>query len=137
MVAYAHGIGGGIDGCDSWMETVASLGLIVIAPFTSGGACETEYKDQLLSMSAARQGGKTLHPALSTADWSRTGVFGHSMGGMSVPGAAVAAGYNISAMLVRASQYSHRYAFCAHVIDALRSLATVRFAAPIRGEAVG
>ena len=112
MVAYAHGVGGGIDGCDAWMETVASLGLVVIAPFTSGGACENEYKDQLLSMSAARKGGKSLHPALSTADWSRTGVFGHSMGGMSVPGAAVAQGYNITAMLVRGSQCTHQIAFC-------------------------
>jgi hypothetical protein len=29
VTVYAHGIGGGDDGCDGWMETVASLGLIV------------------------------------------------------------------------------------------------------------
>jgi predicted dienelactone hydrolase len=87
VTVYAHGIGGGDDGCDDWLETVASLGLIVIAPFTSGGACETEYKDMLLALSSAKQGGSKLHPALATADWGRVGVWGHSMGGMSVPGA--------------------------------------------------
>ena len=100
VVVYAHGIGGGIDGCDSWLTTVASRGLIVVAPFTSGGACETEYQDILLALSAAKKGGASLHPALQMADWTRTGVFGHSMGGMSVPGAAVAAAkYNITCML--------------------------------------
>ena len=67
VVVYAHGIGGGIDGCDSWLTTVASRGLIVIAPFTSGGACETEYQDILLALSAARKGGAALHPALQRA----------------------------------------------------------------------
>ena len=45
VVVYGHGIGGGIDGCDDWLTTVSSLGLIVIAPFTSGGACPLEYTD--------------------------------------------------------------------------------------------
>ena len=35
---------------------------------------------RLLALAAARKGGSALHHALGTADWSRTGVFGHSMG---------------------------------------------------------
>ena len=54
---------------------------------------------RLLALKASRHGGASLHPALATADWSRTGVFGHSMGGMSTPTAASARGYNITAML--------------------------------------
>ena len=45
MAVYGHGIGGGDDECDAWLSTIASLGTIVIAPYTSGGACLQEYKD--------------------------------------------------------------------------------------------
>jgi hypothetical protein len=101
----------------------------LIAPFTSGGACGSEYNDILLALATARKGGGSLYPALATADWSQTGVGGHSMSythyitihslllythfydydtltiriislGMSVPGAAVATGHNITTMYV-------------------------------------
>ena len=99
--ADGHGIAGGIDGCDGWLKTIASLGLVVVAPFTSGGACELEWEDMLLALKASREGGAKLHPALGPGrvDWSRTGVMGHSMGGMNTPTAASATGYNITAML--------------------------------------
>ena len=51
-----------------------------------------------------------MHPALGGADWARTGVFGHSMGGMSTPTAASQPGYNITAMLA-----SHGALFAAGV----------------------
>ena len=109
-VVYGHGIGGGDDGCDGWLETVSSLGLVVIAPDTAGGACPLEYEDMLLALNVSRAGGARLHPALGLVDWARVGVMGHSMGGMSTPTAASAPGYNISAMLA-----SHGALFASHV----------------------
>lgn len=94
VVVYAHGLGGHLDdggnvrgldnGLDSWMQDVASVGLIVIAPFTGNGfpakGCGAEYQDMLLALNYT-MANPSLHPALASADWSRVGAFGHSMGG--------------------------------------------------------
>jgi dienelactone hydrolase len=84
VVVYGHGAWGEIDGSDAWLETVASLGLIVIAPF--GGkdlhSCGKAFADDLLNaINGSRAGGAALHPALARANWSRTGLLGHSKGG--------------------------------------------------------
>jgi S-formylglutathione hydrolase FrmB len=94
VVVYAHGLGGYLDdggnrrgtdnGLDSWMQDVASEGLIVIVPFTGMGfsfsGCGAEYLDMLLALNYSKAN-PSLHAALQTADWSRVGAFGHSMGG--------------------------------------------------------
>lgn len=79
VVVYGHGIGGGIDGVNDWLSTIASLGLIVIAPFTTGGLCVLEFVDMLRALRSTHF--FDLHPALGKADFSRTGIVGHSMGG--------------------------------------------------------
>lgn len=53
----------------------------------------------ILALGTAREGGSSLHPALAKADFSRTGVWGYSMGGKTAPTAAVQSGYHIKAML--------------------------------------
>lgn len=83
VVVYGHGAWGGVDGCDAWLETIAGMGLIVIAPFAGQSipTCGKNFaKDMALALTASRDGGASLHPALSTADFSRTGFFGHSRG---------------------------------------------------------
>jgi dienelactone hydrolase len=107
-IVYGHGIGGGDDGCDDWLRTVASLGLVVIAPATSGGACPLESLDMLLALKASREG--SMGGLAHLVDWARTGVMGHSMGGMAAPTAASAPGYNITALLA-----SHGALFAADV----------------------
>jgi len=107
VVVYAHGAWGWIDGCDEWLETVASAGLIVLAPFQGSNAqppasCGSAFaKDVLLAFEGSRAGGAALHPALGTADWSRTGVFGHSRGAKYAPVVAEKGQklYNITAVL--------------------------------------
>lgn len=83
---------------------VASTGLIVIAPNTGGGACSSvEHEDMLLALKTARAGGNSLHSALRQADFSRTGIWGYSMGGKAAPMAADAAAvrdYKIKAVLL-------------------------------------
>lgn len=96
VVIYVHGMGGYLDagpigsqagtsnGMDSWLQDVASTGLIVIAPFTgpqdAEGDCKTKHEDMLHALVYAKSGGVSLHPALESADWSRVGAFGHSAG---------------------------------------------------------
>jgi len=85
---------------------VASTGLIVIAPDTHGSTLEFEecssyeYKDMLLALSVARAGGSSLHVGLQRAVWTRTGVWGYSMGAKTTPMAANQSGYNIHAALL-------------------------------------
>jgi len=107
VVVYAHGLGGYLDdggnrvgtdnGLDSWMQDVASTGLIVVVPFTGMGfheyadsdegeevgisGCGKEYEDMLLALNHTRLTSPSVHPAFDSADWSRVGTFGHSMGG--------------------------------------------------------
>jgi len=102
VVVYAHGLGGVLDdggnragtdnGLDSWMQDVASTGLIVIVPFTSAGGhhvemgsnapsgCGKEYDDMLLALNYT-MANPSVHSVFANADWSRVGAFGHSMGG--------------------------------------------------------
>jgi hypothetical protein len=67
--------------------------------------------DYLRALKASKTGGATLHPALATADWSRIGVVGQSMGAkFALP--AVANKYsdpNIKAVLMSGDVPSHNY----------------------------
>jgi dienelactone hydrolase len=83
VVVYGHGAWGYVDGSDDWLETVSSLGLIVIAPFQGKDPhpCKKAFADDLLNaIQGSKEGGAELHPALSTANWTKTGIFGHSKG---------------------------------------------------------
>merc|ERR1712091_759165 len=81
------------NGLDSWMQDIASIGFIVIVPFTGQGGhgaglqesmpsgCGKEYEDMLLALNTTQAEGSSLHSAFANADFSRVGSFGHSMGG--------------------------------------------------------
>jgi len=66
------------------METIASRGLIVIAPFgpkDNKTICRIkQITDLEHAMRKSKKGGAALHPALATADWNRTGIYGLSIG---------------------------------------------------------
>jgi S-formylglutathione hydrolase FrmB len=77
------------------MQDVASTGLIVVVPFTGAGGhhldaddsltagptpCGKEYDDMLLALNYT-MANPSAHSAFATADFSRVGAFGHSMGG--------------------------------------------------------
>jgi dienelactone hydrolase len=91
VVVYGHGAWGEVDGSDPWLEMVASLGLIVIAPFQGMDMshCGSLFADDMLNaLEQAKLQGEQLHPALATADFSRTGIMGHSKGAKYAPLAA-------------------------------------------------
>jgi dienelactone hydrolase len=91
VVVYGHGAWGEVDGSDPWLEMVASLGLIVIAPFQGKdeSRCGSQFaNDMLNALEQAKLQGEQLHPALATADFSRTGIMGHSKGAKYAPLAA-------------------------------------------------
>lgn len=62
------------------MESVASLGIVVIAPATSKGWCKLKDADDLLHSLEGSKKNINLHKALEFVDWSRTAIFGFSMG---------------------------------------------------------
>jgi len=88
VVIHKGGTSGEIDKMDDWLETIASLGMIVMAPFTGYGEnnCHgsdghgAAYKDMLRLLTAAYEHGSDLHPALASVDWQRVAFMGHSMG---------------------------------------------------------
>lgn len=102
IVTFGHGKRGDLDIGEATLKLVAGLGIIVVASGTGGSdeqCSATEWQDMLLALSAAKSGGAALHSALGKVDWSRTGVWGYSMGGKTAPTAASQSGYNIRAML--------------------------------------
>lgn len=99
VVIYGHGIGGGVDDNWDWFGEIASLGLIVLAPNTGDGMCVPEFLDTIRALVEGKMLGVLLHPALAKADWSRTAIMGHSMGGFMSTVAGSFRGLNIQAML--------------------------------------
>jgi len=65
-------------------EAVASFGFIIVAPDSCPAVeCFSGFShDQIAALKAVKEN-PALHPSLATADFTRTGVFGHSMGAMS------------------------------------------------------
>merc|ERR1712113_383522 len=78
IATFGHGMGGQI--ITDLVESVASLGFVVVAPATSGGRCDdNHWKDMLHALDGSKNN-TTLHPALAHVDWNNTAIFGHSMG---------------------------------------------------------
>mmetsp|Transcript_64835 Transcript_64835/g.189720 ORF Transcript_64835/g.189720 Transcript_64835/m.189720 type:complete len:283 (+) Transcript_64835:113-961(+) len=107
IATFGHGMGGEI--ITDLTKSVASLGIVVVAPATSGGRCDdVHWKDMLHALDGSKAK-VSLHAALRHVDWNRTGIFGHSMGGFASIFAAEAAlkepkRYNVKAVLA-----SHGY----------------------------
>lgn len=83
-----------MEGCDNALETVASYGLIVVAPITGGydgDACRSSnaHDDIFRAMRFAQWQGSWQVPVLDQqADWSKLGIWGLSMGGKAATRAA-------------------------------------------------
>jgi hypothetical protein len=64
-------------------------------PKTGGypGSCSsaTEYEDAVTAWTASKAGGSSLSPGLASVDWSKTGIWGYSMGGKTTPEASIQA----------------------------------------------
>lgn len=71
------------------IESVASLGIVVVAPATSAGKCDDNHWKDMLHAIEGSKAQPSLHSALQHVDWTRVGIMGHSMGGYgSLNGAA-------------------------------------------------
>jgi len=68
------------DGYHTLLNTVASYGFIVAAPLDNAFG---DFTPDMLGTYDAFKTNTSLHPSLSTADFSRSGFFGHSNGGCS------------------------------------------------------
>jgi len=110
-VVFSHGYDGGADTAQSWMHTLASMGLVVLVPWAHGGCDSSDWDhdhvefayDLLEVLNFSQVHHETLHPALAKVDWSATGIFGHSRGARMVPWAASlwpAATVNVKALVV-------------------------------------
>lgn len=87
IVTYGHGMGGQM--IPDLIESVASLGVVVVAPATSGGKCDDDHWKDMLHAIEGSKAEPSLHTALGHVDWARVGIMGHSMGGFaSLNGAA-------------------------------------------------
>jgi len=106
IASFGHGMGGQI--ITDLVSSVASLGIVVVAPATSAGGCEDHWKDMLHAL-AGSKASPALHEALSHVDWPRAAVFGHSMGGYSSLLAAAEASSNPTKYNLKAMLDSHGY----------------------------
>lgn len=102
IATYGHGMGGQM--IPDLISSVASLGIVVVAPATSGGRCDDNHWKDMLHALAGSKADQSLHTALGHVDWTRAAVFGHSMGGYAALLAAAGASadptkYNLKAML--------------------------------------
>ena len=107
VVAFGHGLGAGGEKLDHdygpLLLTLASYGLVVIAPSSCPkNLCLPELADDLRTVIERCGANRSLHPALASADFTRVGVAGHSMGGG-------AAGYLASAENATTAYNVHAY----------------------------
>lgn len=107
IATYGHGMGGEI--IDDLIKSVASLGIVVVAPATSGGKCDDHHWQDMLHALDGSKSKKSLHKALDHVDWNQTGIMGHSMGGFASIFAAAAAMKEPERYHARAVLASHGY----------------------------
>jgi len=105
IVTFGHGLGGTI--LSDLVASVASLGLVVVAPATSGGSCDES--DDMLHAIVGSKATPSLHSALGHVDWSRAGILGHSMGAASAINAVPKAQAHPEQYNVKAVVISHPY----------------------------
>jgi len=87
IITYGHGMGG--QQITDLTKSVASLGIVVVAPATSGGKCDDNHWKDMLHAIEGSKADPSLHEALQHVDWDSVGIMGHSMGGFaSLNGAA-------------------------------------------------
>jgi dienelactone hydrolase len=79
IVSYGHGMGGEM--ITDLIESVSSLGIVVVAPGTSAGKCDDNHWKDMLHAIEGSKAKPSLHSALQHVDWTRVGIMGHSMGG--------------------------------------------------------
>lgn len=96
VVLFRGGVDGDLDHMDDWLETISSLGMIVLAPFAGQGRCRHHHrdgnrvwKDILHLLNEAVRQGQRLHPALGKANWQRVAFVGHSMGAIGATTASI------------------------------------------------
>jgi len=107
IATFGHGMGGQI--ITDLVESVASLGFVVVAPATSGGRCDDNHWKDMLHALVGSKAKVSLHPALTHVDWNRTAIFGHSMGGYATLLAASEAVKKPEQYHLKAAVASHGY----------------------------
>jgi len=109
IVTYGHGMGGQM--IPDLIESVASLGIVVVAPATSGGKCDDNHWKDMLHAIEGSKSNPSLHQALQHVDWERVGIMGHSMGGYASLNGAVDVTTNPSkySFTLKAMLDSHGY----------------------------
>jgi hypothetical protein len=117
ILTFAHGTGVGSTNPESAiayhevLKFVASFGFIIVAPDSCPAIECAGYfaHDQLTALKAVTEN-PGLHPSLASADFNRTGVFGHSMGGIS----SVVADGGSAAKLYKPADYNVKAAVSMH-----------------------
>jgi alpha/beta superfamily hydrolase len=107
VATFGHGMGGQI--ITDLVESVASLGFVVVAPATSGGKCDDNHWKDMLHALDGSKAKPSLHQALKHVDWNRTAIFGHSMGGYATILAASEAVKKPDQYHLKAAVASHGY----------------------------
>jgi dienelactone hydrolase len=105
VIVYGHGMLSTVTKLfEKQFKTIASYGFIVVAPNSCPVACDFR-KDMMATLDGV---GITpvLHPALSTADLSRTGIMGYSNG--------AAASYSLSTDKATLSKYNAKAVVVQH-----------------------
>jgi len=99
FVVFGHGLGSGI--ARDLMKSMASLGMIVVAPKDFQKYCPT-WMDDLQVINQSRSN-PDLFKALPYVDWTSVGIVGHSMGGNQAIKAGTEIGfpnsYNVKAII--------------------------------------
>jgi len=86
FLSFAHGGAAGMGltyfNYAAQMEVIASYGFIVVATEVNEGGAPPIYSVQQRDVIKTCKSKPSIHPALARADFSRTAVAGHSMGGI-------------------------------------------------------
>jgi len=117
VLSFAHGTGVGSTNPESAisynqvLKFVASFGFIIVAPDSCPLIeCASGFAhDEITALKAVKEN-PGLHPSLASADFNRTGVFGHSMGGNSAivsDGGGVAKPYRPADYNIKAAVSQH------------------------------
>jgi len=106
FVVFGHGCGGGYHLYQDYSEDllyVARHGFIVVAPAScSVGKCGSAFPHDMFTTITECQRDKSLHPSLAWADFTRVGMYGHSLGAShAVLDARQAKNYSIKAVVAQ------------------------------------